>query len=253
MRAGAARKHAPRQVRRRHAQACAVRNQARRVRDHEAQKHQDVGEQEQAQHLPVETVGHGEPRRGGRHTLRLPAADGAAALCVAGVEAPFVSLAVGSRAPGLGVAAPRQPPPCDHGDSTSSGTFSAGALRAQIHAAAEASSRASRVRNIQASGTRLAGRAVPIWPAGGVGPKAPPWSPAPKPPKSPNPPKPPKPPKPNAAPPEPTCRSAKPSPRTYSAVWVGTPGPGEGCVTLMCRPVAHTVTCPWSIVFCGAT
>src|SRR4029077_19471944 len=110
-----------------------------------------------------------------------------------------------------------------------------GVLRAQTQAAADASSSVSRVRNINASGMRFAASAVPSCATGELPPPAPPMSPNPP---KPPPPKPPNPPKPNAAP-VPVYRSTKPSPRTYSALWLGTPGPGDGCVILTCRPVAQ--------------
>src|SRR5258708_6389356 len=210
----------------------------------EPDQDQQVGQQEEADDVPVHPVGYLQPARRPRPPLARPAAHPAPALRVSRVEPPAVRLAVHARRP------PGKAELCDQGDNTSSGTFSAGVLRAHIHAAAEASRSASRVRNMNASGMRLAARVAPSWAAADPSPPAPPVSP--KPPKSP-PPNPPKAPKPNAAPAEPTWRSANPSPRMYSALCVGTPGPGDGCVIITCSPVAQIVTWLPSTVFVRAT
>src|SRR5207302_9637336 len=132
-----------------------------------------------ADESPVQTVGQGEPPRLLGRPFRRPAADRTPSLRVARVEAPAVRLAVGARGPALGLLRARESEPRDQGDRSSSGTLSEGALRAQIHAAAEASSSASSVRNMKASGIRLAASAVPSWAAGDPEPLMPLVSPKP--------------------------------------------------------------------------
>src|SRR5258708_5392915 len=144
-----------------------------------------------------------------------PTVDRTASLRVARIDRQAVELGVGAGARG---SSPAQGPQGDHGTRTSSGTISAGVLRAQTHAAAAPRISASNVRNMNARGSRFATSAAPmLLPPDPAPDPSPFWSNPPKPPKAPNPPKPPKPPKPNA-PPEPACVSAKPSPSTYSVL-----------------------------------